>query len=188
MAKKLSGASWVDEFPTSTDTADLVTPFRTHVEKFIAALEAAGAVVTIGATLRPKQRAYLMHWSFRIARKGYDAAKVPAMKGVDIEWVHVDSNGKKNSAATRANAEQMVLGYEIAYAPALVSRHTEGKAIDMSISWTGTVLTIKNGAGKDVTIKHGVKSGGNHELHKVGQSYHVIKLVGDPPHWSSDGH
>ena len=188
MAKALSGASWVAKFPTSTDTADLVNPFRTNVEKFIAGMKAAGATITIDATLRPKQRAYLMHWSLRIARQGYDAAKVPEMKGVDIDWMHVDSNKKINVAATKANAEQMVQGYEIAYPPALVSRHTEGKAIDMSISWTSAELKIKDGAGKEVMIKQGAKNGSNHELHNVGRSYHVIKLIGDPPHWSSDGH
>jgi hypothetical protein len=188
MAKTLSGASWVEKFPTSTSTADLTLTFRTKVEKFIAAMEAAGASVKVEATLRPKQRAYLMHWAFRVARQGYDANKVPAMKDVEIDWVHVDSNKKINVAASKANAEQMVQGYEIAYPPVLKSRHTEGNAIDMSISWTSAELKIRDGNGKDVTIKHGVKSGGNHELHKVGKSYHVFKLIGDPPHWSSDGH
>jgi SH3-like domain-containing protein len=68
--KTLSGAGWVAKFPTSTSTTDLVDPFKTNASSFIAALQSAGATVSIGATLRPKQRAYLMHWSFRIAKQG----------------------------------------------------------------------------------------------------------------------
>jgi hypothetical protein len=188
MAKMLSGSEWVAKFPTSTSTNDLVDPFKSNVNKFIAALKKAGATVSISATLRPKERAYLMHWSFRIAREGQEAEKVPAMAGVDIEWVHRDSQGKKNLASTKNGAEMMVLLYDIAFRPALESRHTEGKAIDMDISWTSQELTIKDGTGKDVTIKAGNKDGSNTALHQVGASYNVVKLVSDPPHWSTDGH
>lgn len=82
----------------------------------------------------------------------------------------------------------MVHAYDIAYRPVLESRHTEGKAIDMEISWTAAELKMKDGADKDVIIKTGPKDGSNAELHKVGKSFGVIKLVSDPPHWSSDGH
>jgi hypothetical protein len=188
MARTLSGLSWVEKFPTSTSTDDLTNPFKSNAKKFIAALKAAGATVSINATMRPKERAFLMHWSYRVARDGYNPEKVPTMTGVDIDWVHRDSNSKKNVAASKANAEAMVRGYDIAYAPVLVSRHTEGNAIDMEISWTSAELKIKDGAGKDVTIKTGTRDGSNPELHKVGKSYTVIKLSSDPPHWSSDGH
>jgi len=188
MAKTLSGLSWVSQFPTSTSTDDLVDPFKDHVNNFIDALETAGATVTVNATLRPKERAFLMHWSFRVALEGYDPEKVPEMAGVDIDWAHRDAEKKVNVSVSRSNAQQMVDGYDIAYRPVLESRHTEGKAIDMDIVWTSTELKIKDGAGKDITIKSGSKNGGNGELHKVGKSYEVIKLVSDPPHWSSDGH
>jgi hypothetical protein len=188
MAKTLSGLSWVSKFPTSTSTDDLVAPFKSNAKKFVAALEAAGATVSVNATLRPKERAFLMHWSFRVAKESYDPEKVPVMDGVDIDWVHRDAQGNKNLPVSKTNAEQMVDGYDIAYRPAIDSRHTEGKAIDMDISWITAELKIKNGADKDATIKTGNKDGSNTELHKVGKSYGVIKLVSDPPHWSSDGH
>jgi hypothetical protein len=187
MAKTLSSVAWVQKFPNSTSTDDLVDPFKSNAKKFIAALKNACANVDIQSTLRPKERAYLMHWSFKIS-SGFDPEKVPEMKGVDIEWVHRDSKGAKNLAASKTAAEQMVAGYDIAFEPALVSRHTEGNAIDMDIGWSAKDLTIKDGAGKDVTIKTTPKDGGNTDLHKVGKSYNVIKLVSDPPHWSSDGH
>jgi hypothetical protein len=187
MAKTLSSVAWVQKFPNSTSTDDLVDPFKSNAKKFIAALQKAGATVDIKSTLRPKERAYLMHWSFKISG-GLDPEKVPEMQGVDIEWVHRDSKGAKNLAASKTAADQMVAGYDIAFEPALVSRHTEGNAIDMDIEWTAKELTITDGAGKAVTIKTGNKDGSNTDLQKVGKSYSVIKLVSDPPHWSSDGH
>jgi D-alanyl-D-alanine dipeptidase len=159
-----------------------------NAKKFIAALKAASATVSIEATLRPKERAFLMHWSYRIGKEGYDPARVPEMTGVDIDWVHRDAKGAKNAPVSKTNAEQMVAKYDIAYRPALESRHTEGKAIDLSISWNSSELKIKDAAGQEVTIKTGVKNGENTELHKIGKSFSVIKLVSDRPHWSCDGH
>jgi len=185
--KTLSGAAWVAKFPTGTTTADLVDPFKTKAIAFIAALRAAGATVTISATLRPPERAYLMHWSFRIAKQGYDPATVPAMTGVDIEWVHRDAKKQVDRAASKAAALAMVNGYGIVYRPALRSRHTEGNAIDMNISWQ-TSLVVTPPKGTAVTIKSKPRDGGNTELHAVGRAFGVIKLVSDPPHWSSDGH
>src|SRR5690349_4172342 len=185
--KRLSGAAWVAKFPTSTSTLDLVDPFKTKATDFIAALRAAGATVTISATLRPPQRAYLMHWSFRIAKQGYDPTKVPAMTGVDIDWVHRDAKKQVDRAASKSAALDMVKGYGIVYRPALRSRHTEGNAIDMNVAWTST-LTLTPPKGSAVTIKSKPRDGGNTELHAVGRSFGVVKLVSDPPHWSSDGH
>ncbi len=188
MPKILSGAQWVNKFPNSTSIDDLAEPFQTNARKFMAALRAAGAAVSVNATLRSRERAYLMHWSFRIAREDYDPEKVEEMPSVEIEWVHKDAQGNKLSDASKRGAEQMVEGYDIAFRPVLVSRHTEGLAIDMDISWTTAALKINDGASKAVTIKTGARNGSSPQLHKVGKSYGVIKLVSDPPHWSSDGH
>jgi hypothetical protein len=188
MTKILSGAQWVNKFPNSTSIGDLAEPFQSNARKFIAALAAAGAAVTINATLRPKERAHLMHWSFQIAKENYDPEKVDPMDGVEIEWVHKDANGNMLADDSKRAAEEMVQGYDIAFRPVLASRHTEGLAIDMDISWTAAELKMKDGAGKIVTIKIGARNGSNPQLHQLGKSYGVIKLVTDPPHWSSDGH
>ena len=187
MAKMLSGPAWVQKFPTSTSTDDLVDPFRSNVKKFLAALKKSGATVSISATLRPKERVYLMYWSFQIAG-GLDPEKAEAMAGVDIDWVHRDAQGKKDLAASKAAAGKMVAGYGIVYQPAKASCHSGGTAIDMDIAWKSGTLTISGGAGKKVTIAGTPKDGGNTGLQLVGRSYGVIKLVSDPPHWSSDGH
>jgi hypothetical protein len=187
MAKTLSGPEWVPKFPTSTSTDDLVGPFKSDAKAFIAALRTAGATVFISATLRPKERAYLMHWCFEISR-GFDPEQVPPMAGVDIEWVHRDAEGVKDLAASKAAAAKMVAGYDIAFEPALVTRHADGTAIDMDIAWSSSTLNITDGTGNSVAITASPKDGGNTQLHQVGKSYGVIKLVSDPPHWSSDGH
>lgn len=73
--------------------------------------------------------------------------------------------------------------------PALRSQHNLGLAIDMSVSWSGTV-TIKDGAGKDVKINTLPRSGLNRQLIVVGASYGVKKYSGagqDATHWSNEG-
>ncbi len=133
---ELSGPAWVPRFPTSTSTSDLIASFRPGVDAFLNALRNAGATVSISATLRPRERAHLMHYSWRIAREGFDPGAVPAMSGVDIDWVH-RQGGAPDLNASRNAAEQMVQGYNIVERPALNSRHTEGRAVDMNVSWVG---------------------------------------------------
>ena len=183
---ELSGPAWVPRFPNSRSVDDLSVGFRDKVKSFIAALTAAGATVSIADTLRPAERAYLMHFSFLIA-DGLSTASVPAKAGVDIQWTHPDAPGKPGAQASKDAAAKMVAGYGIVFKPALNSRHTDGNAIDMSISWIGD-LVIKKADGTSVTITSAPRDGGNGSLHKVGESYGVIKLTTDPPHWSTDGH
>ena len=109
------------------------------------------------------------------------------MDGVDIQWVHIDSDGNPDPTASVLAATQMVGGYGIVFKPALTSRHTEGMAIDMSISWQGN-LAIRNAAGDPVVITSSPRNGSNSDLWSAGETYGVIKLSTDPPHWSSDGH
>jgi hypothetical protein len=95
-----------------------------------------------------------------------DPDEVPPMAGVGIQW-NVGS-----PAATIAACKAMRERYGIAYPAALVSRHTQRLAIDMTIS------------------------GGNipqgQALYDWGAKFGVIKLplsvLNDPPHWSTDGH
>lgn len=187
-----SGAAWVAQFPTSNETTTLAEPFRNGTERFIAALRSAGAAVNISATLRPPERAYLMHWSWRIVH-GTAPAEVPARPGVEIDWQHRDSAGVPDPTAALAGAQAMVNGYGIAslgVPPALNSRHIQGNAIDMTITWVGT-LNLANASGELVTIATQPRTGMNAQLAAVGVTYGVYKFVGgaaDRPHWSADGH
>lgn len=183
----LSGSTWVSQFPTSRSLDDLAEPFRTNATRFIAALRNANATVTIGDTLRQAQRAYLMHYCFAIARQGLDPASVQPMDGIDIQWEHVTA-GVADLAQSVAAAEQMVQAYRIVFGPVLKSRHTEGNAVDMDIVWNGNLL-IADAHGNQQTISSVPRTGSaNSDLHQIGASYGVIKLLTDPPHWSCDGH
>jgi hypothetical protein len=183
----LSGPAWVPQFPNSKSPDSLAEPFKAKAKAFLTALKNAGPTVTIADTLRPPERAYLMHFAFSIARENLDPATVPAKAGVDIEWVHPATPAVSSAKASKDAAETMVLAYGIAFKPALGSRHTEGKAIDMSIAWIGDLVILK-ADGTSITVTSAPRTGDNSSLQQVGASYGVIKLVSDPPHWSSDGH
>ncbi|WP_197742271.1 hypothetical protein [Bradyrhizobium sp. TM102] len=184
--KELSGAAWVSKFPGSRETSTLLSPFKEDVEKFITSMKDAKMSISIGATFRPKERAYLMHYAWLIARGDINPEDVPEEAGVNIEWVHRDKGGQTDLKKSKSAAAEMVAGYGIRYLPVLQSRHEEGRAIDMTISWSGD-KTIKNASGEEVAIKGEPRNGTHTDLAAVGATYGVIKLVDDPPHWSDDG-
>lgn len=179
--KVLSGAAWEAKFPTSKSLNDLTPDFEKKVGKFIDALKAAGIRVRIAATYRPKERAYLMHYSCKVADGQIAPDKVPSMEGVDIEWAHTDSTGKLDVRASRAAARAMKEAYVIRYPAALTSRHTQRRAIDMTITGYAD-KTVKDADDKDVELSD------EDDLHALGATYGCIKLKTDPPHWSDDGH
>ena len=176
-----SGAQWCTRFPTSAFIDDLVDPFRTAVHRFVDALRAGGATVTISATYRPPERAYLMHWCCMIADTGQDPATVPPMAGVDIDWTH---GGDIEDA--RDAAMDMKMAYRIRFPAALHSRHTQRLAIDMAIAVpAGSVILDATGARHNIDTP---ATGPDPRIVAIGVTYSVIKLRTDPPHWSSDGH
>lgn len=191
--RELSGAAWTSRFPNSIATGDLVSPFRENAAAFVGALRAAGAQVSIASTLRPSERAFLMHWCWRIVQGTADPQHIPARQGINIKWDHTNPDGTYNQQQSISAAQEMVNSYGIQNLrtpPSLNSRHIEGNAIDMSISWAGA-LTITGANGDDVVINSEPRTGMNTALHAVGASYGVIKYVGgarDKPHWSNDGH
>ncbi|WNG47971.1 peptidoglycan-binding domain-containing protein [Archangium minus] len=177
----------MNRFPTSTSLDALASSFRDNARRFVEALRAAGATVKIAATYRPPERAYLMHYSFRIAKQGLDPQRVPAYPGVDIEWCHRSAAGEVDLEASRRAAREMVQAYAIVRLPALASRHTEGLAVDMSIRWQGS-LKIKAADDAEIVIEQGPNTGDNVKLQEVGATYNLYhKVPNDPPHWSSDG-
>jgi len=186
-SKELSGAQWVARFPDGGDTSALASDFRPGCEAFIAAITAAGARVAVSSTRRPAERAYLMHYAWRIHKQTLNPQNVPPKTGVDIQWLHRDASGGVDLKASRKAATAMVNGYGIAFQPALKSRHVEGRAIDMTISWTGK-LNISNKNGVITTISSTPRNGFNADLRRVGRTFGVTKHPTDPPHWSTDGH
>ncbi|HYO50374.1 MAG TPA: hypothetical protein VEW94_11045 [Chloroflexia bacterium] len=184
--RTLSGSDWCAQFPTSTSVSDLEADFGGKVQKFIDALTAAGVPPTISATKRPADRAFLMHWSWRIVKENYDAQTIPARDGVKINWWHGDAAKSKKAAQDMVDTYQTGGGKQ---APSLTSRHIEGKAIDMDTNWAGE-LKIKDATGKETTITSEPRTGANADLIKVGATYGVIHFTNaanDVPHWSTDG-
>lgn len=170
----LSGPGFCRLFPTSVSLDDLEPVFQSNCRAFIGALESAGAKVSISATFRPPQRAAMMHFSWMIAKAKMDPAAVPVIDGVDIQWNH------GNPTETIEAASEMVKTYGIAYPPALVSRHSQRLAIDMTIDFNGKqILELPN---QSIDVNQPSL------LYATGARYGVIKLVSDQPHWSSDGH
>lgn len=194
----VSGPSWVGKFPTSRSIDDLSSGFRDKVRGFFDALNDTTATISINATRRPRQRAYLMHFSWLIAKNRINPADATPFKPkggeeeVDIQWVHRKPDGTPDVAASRAAARKMVDGFDIgggSVAPALNSNHIRGTAIDMSVTWTGT-LSIKNKSDKVIDIKSVPRSSINPDLIKVAKTYGVIHFsppADDPPHWSLTG-
>ncbi len=185
-----SGAQWCARFPTSTSLDDLVPPFGDRVKAFISALERAGATVTVSATYRPPERAYLMHWACKIAgytdKDTHIHVQIPpdqalAMPGVDIDWTHGG-----DTVAARKAAAAMVDGYDIAFPAALHSNHTRKRAVDMTVVWSGT-KTFTDFGGNQHAVAFDPNEVAN-GLIRVGETFGVLKLLSDPPHWSSDGH
>lgn len=134
--KKLSDRPWTSRFEGSTALSSLGPSFRSKVEAFVSALRKAGATVRVTAAARTAERAYLMHWSWRIVKQGYDPSKIPPMRGVDIEWAHNGPDGSYSAPASLAAAAAMVQGFAInglGVAPAFESRRMYGGAIDMRI-------------------------------------------------------
>jgi hypothetical protein len=187
--RKPAGPAWVDEFPGSDKPEMCAEPFRSKLVAFLAALKAAGATVSLNATFRPPERAYLMHSAWDIAKNMVDPRTVPAMPGVPIDWVLQDALGQPDLPKSRTAARFMVQGFGMVAQAALVSRHTQGLAVDMDISWIGTLSIALNG-GQTATIDSPPRTGMNQDLADVGATYGVIKATfpGDPPHWSNDGH
>jgi hypothetical protein len=177
-----SGPAWCARFPPSKSLDDLLPDFADRVRAFLSALSRAGAHVSIADTYRPPERAYLMHWCCMVGGSGQDPHAVPPMAGVAIDWTCGGA-----IAASRDGARRMMAGYQIRFPAALTSRHTQRRAIDMTIGWQGT-LSIRDFDGRPHAIASGPRDGSNPELVAVGRSFGVIKLVSDPPHWSDDGH
>lgn len=185
-----SGAHWVSwanaHARNSRRIEDLDASFRRDVETFMDVLEDGGARVEISATRRDLKRAYLFHWSWKIANAKCKSTDADSMAGVSIRWDHGDD------ASSKAGALEMARGFGLAmpprsiYAPALTSNHITGRAIDMTIRWNGSIeLSRKDGVAVVVAWTPNVNA--NFALHEVGASYGVRKLRSDAPHWSFNG-
>jgi hypothetical protein len=186
-AYRLSGKDWfgLNEglYPNSARLQDLTAGFQAKASLFVDALRLAQATVVISATLRNKTRAWLMNAAWRIAKgeaKPGDISPPPDVS-CDIIWDHGDD------VASRKAAAEMVELFDIAYRPSLTSNHIKGTAIDMTITWSGPI-EIKDAGGKTHKLDRPRNGAESEDLHRIGASFGVKKLLSDRPHWSGDGH
>ncbi|MBL1277711.1 MAG: hypothetical protein COB30_016650 [Ectothiorhodospiraceae bacterium] len=185
-----SGSYWVAwanaHAKNSNKIFDLTPSFRNKAKDFITALEGAGIKVGVSTTKRSDIRAYLFHWSWMISQGKCKPSDAIQMNGVDIKWDHGDVKKSK------AGALAMVTGFGLAVPPrsinppSMTSNHINGKAIDMTLTWAGTIkVKKKDGTEASLTFMSNVNT--NSALHTVGESYGVKKLKTDAPHWSFNG-
>lgn len=186
-----SGTYWVTwanaHARNSSSVEDLEDVFKAKVKEFIKALEDAGATVDITATRRHENRAYLFHWCWKVALNKVKASQVPAKTGVDIVWDHGDETRSKEGAQAMVTGFGLAVPPDSTDPPALTSNHIAGKAIDMDITWTGKIK-VKRKTGTEVEVEYKDNVNANTALHGVGDSYGVMKLTSDAPHWSFNGH
>jgi hypothetical protein len=178
---------WADTHALNSNSLDELDPaFRRDVKAFKKALEDAGATVVVASTKRNIRRAYLFHWSWKIANKKCKAEEAKLRADVPIDWIH-DTEEKSIEAA-----KEMTSGFRLAMppksnvAPSLSSNHIHGKAIDMKITWKNKI-NIKKRNGKTVEVTYIPNVNSNTQLHEVGKSYGVKKHLSDAPHWSHNG-
>ncbi|MGW5723981.1 hypothetical protein ACWEVP_47995 [Amycolatopsis sp. NPDC003865] len=187
LKRNLSGGEWwklhARDYPNSRSLDDLKPAFARSVRQFVDALRLGGASVSVSSTLRHPARAYLMHYSWKVAHGMIEAARVPRRGDVPIDWDHGDER------VSRAAAMEMVQLANIVHIASLTSNHTRGTAIDMTIGWKGVLLLRIPGTARLWEIATAPRTGsGNAELHTVGADFFAVrKLKTDPPHWSLDG-
>lgn len=125
-----------------------------------------------------------MHYSWLIWRDQIDPAKVPSMPGVAIMWNHSEA---------LKGAKEMVEGYGISglnVAPALNSRHIEGRAVDTVLIWSRDIVILDQ-TGQKVHIIGGPRNAAHPKLIEVAETYGVVHfkpVAADKVHWSDDGH
>lgn len=123
-----------------------------------------------------------MHYAWQLAHGEIKAKDIPNNARVYIIWDH------GNEEASRKAADEMIRkkGFDMAHIAKKNSNHIDGLAIDMKITWSGT-LKIRKPNKQLVEITGGPRNGTNKELARIGKLYGVHKLVNDPPHWSFNG-
>ncbi|HET7017501.1 MAG TPA: hypothetical protein VFI65_26500 [Streptosporangiaceae bacterium] len=181
-SSELSGPSWARRFPDSKSTSDLAPAFGKDVTAFVAAMKRASITVRTISTLRPPERAYLMHYSWLVAKRQLSPLKVPTFAGskkhppVGICWVHATAHGASKSASISA-AGKLAAALGVASmptAPLLSSVRTLGESIVMSTTWTRSKITIHNASGHATVIRSGPRNGSNAKLIAVGATYGVV--------------
>lgn len=178
--QQLSGANWWQQngarFADSTDTVSLMPAFAASVDAFVAALERAGAYVSISATKRSAELAWVMRTAGDIARNTIEPHQVEPDPTVGILWNHGDPQRSQDAA------EEMVQMFGGVEAPAIDSPELTGTAIAMDVRWYAPIA-VRDAWGAVVPLDRPRLGARCPDLHRVGRSYGVVKTPFDPLRW-----
>ena len=188
MATK-SGIYWVTwanaHAKNSNKVDDLEITFENGVKTFVKALTDAGATVDISTT----KKVIKEHIFFTSLGKLHKVSVTHLRQkkiAVDIEWDHGDLTKSKAGALEMVNGFGLAVPPRSINPPSLTSNHINGKAVDMTIKWTGTIK-VKKKDRSEVSVTYSPNVNTNIVLHSIGVSYGVKKLKTDAPHWSYNG-
>ena len=182
MASELSGPEWCTRFPASDSVDQLMVPFRDKVKRFLDALGAGDAAVSIGATYRPKQLARTScttrgrsptarsrHARCRRSRASRSAGS-PDRRRIR-RGRRRDGGGMRHRLRAAAHFT------------------THARPGDRSGDRVGRGSRDRRRQGPASRRRH--RPARRHEpgaMGGIGASFGVMKLASDPLHWSSDGH
>lgn len=161
--------TWLARYPIGTDTNALSEPFRSQVEAFLTALRAATGpggppAVTVLAARCPPERVRLLQ----------------------AAWDEAYGDGSGVSAQRRDAARAMCEAAGLDARPSSRTRFTDGLAVRLEITWTGTVEAVDaDGAPRLLDADDG--GWDNPSLVAMGRTYGVLHRRGDRHHWSFDG-
>ncbi len=192
-----SGVAWAAKFPISQEDSDFDSDMRSRWKRFTRVLEDGGANVEIIASKTPPERAYLMHWAWRIAKGEIDPRDVPDADPeeqnmedeVDIQWWHGDLKAAQSAAQEMVDAFKID---ELKVPPPLPSEenlYTEGKAVVALIDWRRELVLYRDKP-SEMMITDEPRDATNEALIAIAEAFDLIHLYSDPDthevHWGSD--
>lgn len=198
-----SGQDWWEDFHPPMDIAWLEPAFQQNVSRFVLALADQSIIPNVISVYRPPERAYLMHYCFKIAT-GLAPEKIDERPDtVAISWKHYRADGTYDPVASIAAAKELAVRFGIydpdpvngrknPSPPAYPSNHSTGIAVDIKFTWTGEKTVPRGDGPGTLTIRpqdltKGVNDPARIDLSLLGKTYGVIRTNHKSNHWSTTG-
>lgn len=195
-------------YPNSTDPNKLDTSFKSKVDKMIAGFASHGITATANAGLRHPLRSTVFHYAIAVAAAAdeniiREANAVATKYGIPIDWAHTDAAGAIDVKTSKAKAEEVKTEFAISKDAAAgikdfkgtISNHNNGKAVDLSLSFSFSktkeitvgdkTYSIDPALQKQKTIPNIAQDG----LTLLGSDQYGLKraIDTDSVHWSESG-
>ena len=200
------GKRWTARYPNPVDEAERLQAleaeggddFRARIEQLIEQLREQGAEVHVLATVRRRERGYLMYGAFTLSRASNQAQvaqRVDELNRLNREWnldIPIEWQHPDGWQATIEAATQMAETYNVVYATRHGARHSNhygAGAIDLSVTHLPRHLRLQAPDGAERTFD---LSGADEPrdlnltprlIEWIEAHYDVRKLRSDYPHW-----